>query len=322
MFINKYSKLMGISKHAKGMRFYLVIVFFMSIYVSASAQQDPMFTQYMHNPVSINPAYAGSRGTLNVVTMHRQQWVGIDGAPKTLALSINSPFIKYNIGIGFSLLYDQIGPIKQTGLYGDYSYHLKVSTKTKLSFGLKGGINIIEEDLTNLIHHQDDEYLNSNGYQKLYLPNFGVGSYLYSDRFYLGFSIPKLLENSLSDDSNTLESKETRHYFFAGGAVFDISENIKFKPSATIRVVKGAPVSTELSAAVLLNEKLWLGAMYRLDDALGAMVKFELSRQLSVGYAYDYTLSKLGDYNQGTHEVYISYDFIRKSRKVLSPRYF
>jgi len=322
MIINKYSKLMAINKHAKGMKFYLLILFLMGIGVSVSAQQDPMFTQYMHNPVSINPAYAGSRGTLNVVAMHRQQWVGIDGAPKTLALSVNSPFIKYNVGIGFTLLYDQIGPIKQTGLFGDYSYHIKVSPKTKLAFGLKGGLSIIEKDLSNSVHYNEDEYLSLNGYQKLYLPNFGVGSYLYSDRFYVGFSIPKMLQNSLSENTNTVVNKEERHYFLAGGVVFDVTENIKFKPSTTIRIVKGSPVSTEISAAALLNDKLWLGAMYRFGDAVGAMVKFEVTNQLSIGYSYDYTLSKLGDYNQGTHEVYISYDFVRKGRKVLSPRYF
>lgn len=312
---------MTINKGAKGMRLYLFIFFLMGICVSVSAQQDPMFTQYMHNPVSINPAYAGTRGTLNIVALHRQQWVGVDGAPKTFALSVNSPF-NNNVGLGLTLLNDQLGPTKQTGLFGDYSYRLKVSTKTKLAFGLKGGLSIIEKDLSNLTHYNEDEYISLNGYQKLYLPNFGVGSYLYSDRFYIGFSIPKMLQNSLSENTNTVENKEERHYFLTGGVVFDITENIKFKPSTTVRIVKGSPVSTEISAAALLNDKVWLGCMYRVDDAVGAMVKFEVSRQLSLGYSFDYTLSKLGAYTQGTHEVYISYDFIRKSRKVLSPRYF
>ncbi len=313
---------MSIYKHAKGTKIGLIIIFLMGICVTVSAQQDPMFTQYMHNPVSINPAYAGSRGTLNIVGMHRQQWVGIDGAPKTLALSVNSPFIKYNVGVGFTLLYDQVTPTKQTGLFADYSYHLKIRNKTKLALGLKGGISIIEKDLNNLIHYHEDDYLAMNGYQKLYLPNFGLGTYLYSDRYYLGLSIPKLLQNSLSDNSNTLASKEQRHYFVTGGVVFDITENIKFKPSTTLRIVKGSPVSTELSLAVLLQDRLWFGAMYRLGDALGALVKIDLSKELSIGYSYDYTLSKLGVYSQGTHEIYISFDFVRRGRKILSPRYF
>ena len=289
---------------------------------NVSAQQDPMFTQYMHNPVSINPAYAGSRGTLNVVAMNRQQWVGIDGAPKTLTISINSPFVKYNVGLGLSLIHDEIGPVKQTGIYADYSYHLKVSTTTKLAFGLKGGFNMYDINLLGLIGAQGDDHIALSGVQKLYLPNFGIGTYLYSDRFYLGFSIPKLLQNSLSDNSNTLASKEERHIFIMGGVVVDVAENIKFKPSTTIRLVSGSPVSTELSAAFLLHDKLWLGAMYRLGDSFGAMVKFDLTNQLSVGYSYDSTQSRLRRDSQGTHEIYISYDFAFRNRKILSPRYF
>ena len=303
-----------------------ILILFVLLFVGwkASAQQDPMFTQYMHNPVSINPAYAGSRGTLNFVAMHRQQWVGIDGAPKTLTLSVNSPFLGYNVGIGLSLIHDEIGPIKQTGIYADYSYHLKVTTKTKLAFGLKGGMNMYDVNLLNLIGAQNDDHLSLYGARKLFLPNFGVGSYLYSNRFYVGFSIPKMLQNSLSDDENTLNyaNKEERHLFLTGGVVLDIAENIKFKPSTTIRIVSGSPVSAEVSAAILLHERLWVGGMFRLGDSVGALVKFDLTDQLSLGYSYDLTQSGLKPFNQGTHEVFVSYDVAFKSKKILSPRYF
>jgi len=290
---------------------------------NASAQQDPMFTQYMHNPVSINPAYAGSRGTMNFVAMHRQQWVGMDGAPKTLSLSVNSPFLNYNVGVGLSLLHDEIGPVKQTGIYADYSYQLKITNEVKLAFGLKGGVNIYDINLLALEGAQNDDYIGTNGYRKLTLPNVGIGAYLYSDRFYIGLSVPKMLQNSLSDTkNNTLASKEERHYFLTGGFVMNISENIKFKPSTTIRMVSGSPVSAELSAAVLLHDQLWLGAMFRNDGSLGAMVKFDLTNQLSIGYSYDLSQSDLRPYNQGTHEVYISYDIAFRNRKILSPRYF
>jgi len=301
------------------------ILIFMLLFIAwnASAQQDPMFTQYMHNPVSINPAYSGSRGTFNAVLMHRQQWVGMEGAPKTLSLSINSPLLNYNVGVGLSLLHDEIGPVKQTGIYADYSYHLKVTQQIKLAFGIKGGVNIYDIDLTKLRGAQNDELITMNGYQKMYLPNVGIGTYLYSDRFYVGLSIPKMLQNSLSDNqNNTLANKEERHYFLTGGFVMNISENIKFKPSTTIRIVSGSPVSTELSAAILLHEQLWLGAMFRNDGSLGAMVKFDLTSQLSVGYSYDLSQSDLRPFNQGTHEVYISYDIAFRNRKILSPRYF
>jgi type IX secretion system PorP/SprF family membrane protein len=301
-----------------------ILTMFMLLYLfwNASAQQDPMFTQYMHNPVSINPAYAGSRGTLNFTAMNRQQWIGIDGAPKTLTLSINSPFIDYNVGIGFSLIYDQIGPTKQTGLYADYSYHLKMTNKIKLAFGLKGGLNIYEYNLTNLIGAANENNLAL--YNNLYLPNFGIGSYLYSDRFYVGLSIPKMLQNSLSDVKGSLQllDKEARHYFLTGGVVVDVAENIRFKPSSTVRMVSGAPVNVELSAAFLLHDKLWVGGMYRNDGSIGGMVKFDITNQLSLGYSYDATESALRYYSQGTHEVYISYDVAYRNKKILSPRFF
>jgi len=306
-------------KMTEKMKIYSIILFLFGIVGSVSAQQDPMFTQYMHNPVSINPAYAGSRGTLNTVMMHRQQWVGIEGAPKTLSLSINSPFLGYNVGIGFSLLYDQIGPTKQVGIYGDYAYQLKVTDKVKLAFGLKGGFNMYDVNTLMLRGAQLEEHPKV---EKMFLPNVGLGSYLYSDRFYLGLSIPKMLQNSLSDNENTLLNKEERHYFFTGGLVMNISDDLKFKPSFTFRMVQGAPLSSEVSGAFLFYDRLWLGAMYRHLDSFGGMAKFDISNQLSLGYAYDYTTSRLGNYNQGTHEVFVSYDIAFRNKKVLSPRFF
>lgn len=290
----------------------------------ASAQQDPLFTQYMHNPVSINPAYAGSRGTLNVVAMHRQQWIGIEGAPKTLVLSVNSPFLNYDVGLGLSLLYETIGPVTQTGLYVDYAYHLKLSPALKLALGLKGGVNIYDISLLNLRGAEDDDHITLYGFRKLYLPNVGIGSYLYSGRFYLGFSIPKMLQNSLipGDDRPNQNNRESRAFFLTGGLITPVSEHIKFQPSSIVRIVEGAPVSAEFAAALLFQEQLWVGGMYRLGDSVGGMVRFNLSSQLSLGYSYDLTHSKLQPYSQGTHEIYVSYDFAFKNRKILSPRYF
>jgi type IX secretion system PorP/SprF family membrane protein len=301
-----------------------ILTLFMLLYLiwNVSAQQDPMFTQYMYNPVTINPAYAGSSGTLNFTAMNRQQWVGIDGAPTTMTLSINSPFIGYNVGVGLSLIYDVIGPTKETGIFADYSYHLKMTSRIKLAFGLKGGVNIRETNLTNLIGSVNENNLAL--YSKLYLPNFGIGSYLYSDRFYLGLSIPEMLQNSLSDDPNNLQlqNKEERHYFFTGGFVIDAGENIRFKPSTTVRIVNGAPVNVELSADFILHDKVWLGAMYRNDGSIGGMVKFNITDQLSLGYSYDVTESALRYYSQGTHEIFISYDVAFRNKKILSPRFF
>jgi type IX secretion system PorP/SprF family membrane protein len=306
------------SKKCKGLKFPLVILFLFALLSSAKAQQDPMFTQYMHNPMSINPAYAGSRETVNAVMMNRQQWVGIEGAPNTMTLSVNSPFMDEKVGIGLSLIYDRIEPTRQLGVYTDYAYHLKVTDKVKFAFGLKGGFNMYD---VNTLKLKGSQYENDPTVERMYLPNFGIGSYLYSDRFYLGLSVPKMLQNSLSDNENTLMNKEVRHYFFTGGYVFDIAENVRFKPSFIFRMVSGAPLSSEISGAVLLHDRLWLGTMYRHRDALGGMVKFDITSQLGMGYSYDSSLSRLGNYNKGTHEVYVSYDFTYKNKKS-SPRFF
>lgn len=294
-------------------------LFLVGIVGSVSAQQDPMFTQYMHNPVSINPAYAGSRGTLNAVVMNRQQWVGIEGAPNTMTLSINSPFIGYNVGVGLSLIYDRIDPTRQVGVYTDYAYHLKMTDKIKFALGLKAGFNMYD---VNTLSLRGAQYEDNPTAEKMYLPNFGIGTYMYSDRFYLGLSVPKMLQNSLSDNKNTLLNKEERHYFFTGGMVFDISDRVRFKPSFTLRMVAGAPLSSEFSGAVILHDRLWLGGMYRYTEAMGGMVKFDITTQLAMGYSYDTTLSRLGNYNHGTHEVYVSYDIAYRNKKILSPRFF
>ncbi len=288
------------------------------------AQQDPLFSQYVNNPVSINPAYAGSRGTFNVTTIARQQWVGIEGAPETLSLSINSPFQVYHVGVGLNLIYDVIGPVKQIGLYADYAYHLKVSRKSKLSFGLKAGFNLYDYNILRLKSANNDDFIALAGDQNMFLPNFGIGAYYYSSNHYLGISVPKLIRNSLSDDKNTLDvvNHEERHYFLMGGLILDVAEYIKFKPAFITRIVDGSPFSAEILTSLIFNDKLQVGLMYRLEDSFGGLINFQLSPQLMIGYAYDQTHSRLGKYNSGTHEIMISYDMKFGNKRILTPRFF
>ncbi|MGQ8338418.1 PorP/SprF family type IX secretion system membrane protein [Sunxiuqinia sp. A32] len=304
-------------------KIYLIFPLCLLSYLSY-AQQDPLFSQYMNNPVSINPAYAGSKGMLNITTLARQQWVGIDGAPETLSLSVNSPFKVYNVGVGLSLIYDVIGPVKQTGLYADYAYHLEVSNKSKLSFGLKGGFNLYDYNLLSLRGSENDELIALQGDRNMFLPNFGLGVFYYSDKHYLGLSAPKLIKNSLSDDKSTQNviNYEEIHYFLMGGMILGVSDFIKFKPSFITRFVSGSPFSAELSGAFIFHDKLLLGLMYRFEDSFGALFSIQLSPQLKIGYAYDGTHSRLGKYNSGTHEIMLSYDLKFGHKKTLSPRFF
>ncbi len=314
---------MCIFKKGKIIRYFLILFFQLNILGSVLAQQEFMFTQYMNIPSVFNPAYAGSRGTLYIASLNRLQWVGMPEYPKTMVVSANSP-VSSNIGVGLDLVCDKSGPLTETRIYADYAYQLKINNKTKLAFGLKAGMDIFEVNLLNLTGAEIEDEQSLNAINKTSLYNFGIGTYLYSTRFYLGFSIPKMLRKSLFDNNSISDYsfREVQHGFFSAGFVIDVDRNILLKPSLALRIVNGAPISSELSAAFLLHNKFWIGAMYRHHDSFGAMAGFMLSNSLNIGYSYDLNTSQLQHYNQGSHEIFISYDLIWGNKKILSPRYF
>jgi len=301
----------------------LTIVLFSS---EAISQQDPMYTQYMYNTLSVNPAYAGSRDALSVTGLLREQWVGIDGAPSTQTLTVHSPIYSDNMGLGLSVINDVVGPIHQTMLFADYSYSIRTTSTAKLAFGLKAGVNIFQADLLGLHPEQGGDPAIYNISNKL-LPNIGVGVYYYSDRGYFGVSAPKLLEQTIDEyDSSVItdfNNKERRHYFLIGGYVFNLSDNVKFKPSFLVKAVVGAPVSIDLSGNFLFNDKLGVGLAHRLDDSLSGLLQYYFTPQFRIGYAYDFTLSELQDYNSGSHELMLGYDFMFiEDTRIRSPRFF
>lgn len=287
---------------------------------TVKAQQDPMYSQYMFNTLPINPAYAGSREMLSIVALGRQQWVGFDGAPSTATLSLHSPFYKSMAG-GASIVYDTYGPVKQTSFFVDYAYHLKVADAIKLSLGLSGGFNHHAIDYNSLSKQSimDNAYLNAA--EQMLLPNFGFGMFLYSNKFYLGLSVPRIIENKYTDDSYG-HSKEVRHYYAMAGYVLQIKENLALRPSTMIRMSEAAPFSIDINLNAILYDKFWVGAMYRWNDAFGGMLQYQLSSQLKVGYAFDMSSNELSVQHSGSHEVMINYEFNFKKRGVYNPRYF
>ncbi|MBR8538063.1 type IX secretion system membrane protein PorP/SprF [Carboxylicivirga sediminis] len=291
----------------------------------AKAQQDPMYTQYMFNTLAYNPAYAGSREVLSLMALSRHQWVGFEGAPSTQTLTAHSS-VGNNVGLGFTVMHDRLDPTTQSGVYFDYAYRIRTSAKGKLSFGIKGGFNFYQNRISSLSTGRVDEdpSLLGSDYSKL-LPNFGFGLFYYTDKFYLGASIPKLLENKLADgDIEVLgtSGKENRHYFITSGYVFDLSNSLKFKPSILARFTQAAPMSMDINLNLLYNEKFWFGGFYRLNDAFGAIVQYQFNQQFKVGYGYDMTTSELSKYNNGTHEIMLLYEFNFTKEKVQHPRYF
>ncbi|MRT93189.1 type IX secretion system membrane protein PorP/SprF [Ancylomarina sp. 16SWW S1-10-2] len=288
------------------------------------AQQDPMYTQYMHNPLTVNPAYAGSTNMLSAMFLAREQWVGFDGAPKSRTLTVSAPISRYNVGLGLSYINDELGPVKQNSFYADFAYHLKVSNRAKLAFGIKGGFDMIQINLMSLSLNQQNDDAFSSDFSEDFILNFGLGLYYYTDRFYLGLAVPRLLKNNYENDGFNTSSYgyKERHYFLTTGALFDINEYLKVKPSILAKVVWNAPVSIDLSANFILDDMLWLGAAYRIEDSMSFLIHYQLTDQLRVGYSYDMTESELRKYNQGTHEIMIAYDFQFNKKKVMTPRYF
>lgn len=286
------------------------------------AQQDPLFSQYMFNTLAVNPGYAGSADVFTVMALSRHQWVGFTGAPSTQTMLAHTPLRNENMGLGLSVLNDQIGPTRQTGAYADYAYRIRTGTHTRLAFGLKGGVNLYQADLASL-STVDPDVANVNMKSKT-LPNFGFGLFWHSKRFYLGASIPKLLENDINEvsGSNIVTATEARHWFLIGGYVFDIDRSIKFKPSFMVRAVEGAPLSIDANANFLFRERVWLGAMYRVGNAFGVLGQYQVNDQFRIGYAFDLTTTKIGAYNAGTHEIMLNYDLRFFTGRTVSPRYF
>ncbi|MCW2120517.1 type IX secretion system membrane protein PorP/SprF [Flavobacterium sp. 7A] len=299
-------------------KFKLIIGFFVLIATSNSiyGQQDPQYTQYMYNMNILNPAYAGSKGVTSIGILGRTQWVGVDGAPKTATLSINGPVGK-NVGLGFSVIHDEIGPIKEDNVYADFSYTLNLSEVDKLALGIKAGATFL--NVRELITIDPDPM---NIPISLVAPNFGVGAFYYNEHFYAGLSVPNFIETRYLNNTNGTAStaSEKMHYFLTSGYVFDIDDDLKLKPSAMLKAVSGAPLSVDLSLNLLVQERVELGLSVRLDDSVSGMVGFQVNQDLRIGYAYDHTTSNFGVFNSGSHEIMILFDLNKK--KIKSPRFF
>ena len=288
---------------------------------SIYSQQEAQYSQYMYNTISVNPAYAGSRNVLSVLALHRSQWIGLEGAPTTSTFSINTPIPETNLGLGISAISDRIGPTEQTTVSGDISYTIRLSEKTNLSFGAKGTASFFSFDQYKVTPFQANDpkwkSLSSN-----MSPNFGVGMYLHSDKYYLGLSIPNLMESNFYNDNEIAINSQSRNYYFIGGYVFDVSNWIKFKPAIVSKIVTGAPVQLDLSGNALFMDKFVLGAAYRVDAALTGLAGFQVNDELFIGYSYDFDTTNLSRYNSGSHEIFIRYEFVFKNDKLVSPRFF
>jgi type IX secretion system PorP/SprF family membrane protein len=283
------------------------------------AQQEPLYTQYMNNPLSVNPAYAGARGVGSASTIFRKQWLGILNSPTTTSLTISMPIDSLHTGVGFDFIFDDIGKAENTSsLFFDYAFRIKATATTQLSFGLKAGFNYMQASLDQLdAYHTDDQLILEHGNFKNFMPNFGVGLFWYGNNFYTGFSVPRLLETKFNRDVVTTEqtSREEIHYFFQAAYLQPLSQDIIFKPCFSTIMVSGAPVTADFDFSFLFYEKIWFGAMYRISDSLGAYAQFQLEN-IKLGISYDYSHTRIRSNNAGTFEIMLRYDFKTKATQV------
>lgn len=297
-----------------------LILFFVTDLIIA--QQDAQYTQYMYNMSVVNPAYAGSKEAVSIGFLGREQWAGVSGAPRTITGFIHSP-IGNDLGLGMSIISDKVGPVSETSVYADLSYTINTSYENKLAFGLKAGFTFQNIGLLSLTKVNPTDPLFTENVNKTH-PNIGAGLYYYSDEWYIGLSMPNIIKSRHFKRSNGIISKasENMHTFITGGYVFELSDDFKFKPSLLSKFAYHTPLSLDISANFLFRDKFEFGLSYRWDDSVSGLVNMLVTDSFRIGYAYDHTISNLGTFNSGSHELFLLYDFNFDTIRYKSPRFF
>lgn len=290
--------------------------------ITAKAQQDPQYTQYMYNTSVINPAYVGSRDVLSVFGQYRTQWVGLDGAPKTANISVSTPLGESGLGLGASFTNDRLGAMDENNISIDLSYAIDLNHEYKLAFGLKTTANLLSVDYSKLKIFDSTDPVSQENVNNKFTPNIGAGLYLYSDRSYLGVSIPNFLTTDRYDDNQYTTLRQKAHFYLMGGYVFDLNPSLKLKPAFLAKAVQGAPLQMDLTANVLIIDKFTVGAAYRWDAAVSGLVGFQVNDNLFIGYSYDAETSKLSNYNSGSHEIFLRFEIFNYRTRINAPRFF
>ncbi|WP_413512523.1 type IX secretion system membrane protein PorP/SprF [Myroides odoratus] len=285
-------------------------------------QQDPQYTQYMYNHSNINPAYAGSREGLNIFGLYRTQWVGLEGAPKTATLSVNTPLGDSGLGLGVNFVNDHLGVMDDNTLSIDLSYAIDLNYTYKLAFGLKGSANLLDVSYSKLRIYNPSDPVAEDDVKNKFTPNIGAGLFLYSDKAYVGLSVPTLLKHSRYDDNSIKTLREKMHVYVTGGYVFDVNTNVKFKPAAMVKMEQGSPLQVDLTANFMFVDKFTIGAAYRWDASVSGLVGFQVSDNVFVGYSYDAETTKLANYNSGSHEIFMRFTLFNSYTRVTAPRFF
>ena len=298
--------------------FYISFVLLIPFCRTASAQQDAMYSQYMFNMLSVNPAYAGNRDAVTLTALKRWQWSTIEGAPQTANFAADLPLRNNRVGLGLLVVNDQIGVTKTNSANVSYSYKLKFKKRRTLALGIQGGFTNLRSNLLSLNATTDNDPVLLQNVDK-WLPNFGAGVYYSTDNFYAGFSVPHMINSTIVDGA---EPFLRQHYFLSTGYLIRPSENILIKPSLLVKYVKGAPLQADINANVWLYGCVGAGLSYRTGDAFVVMTEFLVAKQFCFGYAYDMTVSHMKNSTSGSHELLLRYQFGLTKNKQFTPKYF
>ncbi len=302
-------------------RLILILTWLTAATAPVLAQQQVMFTQYMHNEAMINPAYAGSQETGSATVLYRNQWMGMEGAPVTYSFNIHAPVQNRKMGIGLSVLKDQTGITDNFNLYGLYAYSIPVNAHSHVQLGLQAGLDNFNIDLGRLRPKNPGDDNFTDGTFSSFRLNFGTGAYYFTEKFYAGISLPKLMNHKVLYNEET-SLKQSRHLFITSGYVFDLSDDIKLKPSVLYKYAEAAPMQLDVTTQFIFKEILWTGLAWRSFDSVDLLLGLQAGKQLHIGYAYDFATTPLGDYHTGSHEILLNYRLRFSSKRVLTPRFF
>ncbi len=299
---------------------YLFIGSLMAIVIPSWSQQQATISQYMFNGLAINPAYAGSHDALSASFLTRFQNVGLPGAPNSQTLSIHSPILEKRIALGLMVIHDKIGVIGQTGVNGIYAYRIPMSNKATLSFGLQVGVSTYNAAYTSLDTYQADPLFAKDIRQTR--PNFGAGIYYTKPLWYLGLSMPHMMNNVFQRGNNFETVYQNIPVILSGGYVFELNEMLKLKPNFLFKIVDKRAVEVDLNANLLLDEVLWVGVSYKFNNATSFLIELQATDQFRFGYSYSLTTGPIRTADFGSHELLLQYRFKYTMKGIVTPRYF
>lgn len=312
----------------KTIKIFLIIFIFSNLSISLKAQYDAMFTQYMFNEMFVNPAYAGSKEALSATTLNRQQWVNFTGRPITTTFTIHGPLYNNKMGIGLSVLNEKIGVLNRNLVYLNYAYRMKIGEKGHFSLGLMAGIHSQSNKFTELQTTDINDPQFTVNTKNVITPNFGSGIYYYTPKFYVGLSVPRMIDDNVTVNSTGSIIKQTKvdvskfHHYFTVGRIFKLNENLKLKAQLLVKAVSNAPIGVDINVNTLIKEKIWLGVSYRSKSDASAILGIQVNPQFVVSYAYDYSLTNIQNFSSGSHEIALGYLFAFKGKEIISNRYF